>query len=87
MRLKLFCLSVFCFISISCSSKPKTKLVVFLVTDQMRPDHLSRFKNLYDGGFKWLVENSISFQNTFHQHGYTATATGHFAIASGNHPG
>jgi predicted AlkP superfamily pyrophosphatase or phosphodiesterase len=53
----------------------------------MRPDHLSRFKNLYDGGFKWLVENSISFQNTFHQHGYTATGPGHFAIASGNHPG
>ena len=87
MRLKLFSLFVFCFFSISCSSKPKTKLVVFLVTDQMRPDHLSRFKNLYSGGFKWLVENSISFQNTFHQHGYTATGPGHFAIASGNHPG
>jgi len=53
----------------------------------MRPDHISRFKDLYEGGFKWLVDNSSSFQNAFHQHGYTATGPGHFAIASGKYPG
>jgi predicted AlkP superfamily pyrophosphatase or phosphodiesterase len=87
LRLRLLCLFTFCLFSISCSSKPETKLVVFLVADQMRPDHLSRFKNLYKGGFKWLIENGFSFQKAFHQHGYTATGPGHFAIASGKHPG
>ena len=68
-------------------SKPQTKLVVVLVADQMRPDHFSRFGELYKGGLKWLNDNGISFENAFHQHGYTATGPGHFAIGSGKYPG
>ena len=33
------------------------------------------------------MDNSLSFQNAFHQHGYTATGPGHFAIGSGMYPG
>ena len=71
----------------SCASEKKIKLVVVLVADQMRPDHFSRFSKLYSGGLKWLMDNSLSFQNAFHQHGYTATGPGHFAIGSGMYPG
>ena len=41
----------------------------------------------YKGGLQWLSNNGISFENAFHQHGYTATGPGHFSIGSGNHPG
>jgi len=71
----------------SCASEKKTNLVVVLVADQMRPDHFSRFSKLYSGGLKWLMDNSLSFQNAFQQHGYTATGPGHFAIGSGMYPG
>ena len=87
MKLKLLGLVVLSFLFNSCISKPKTKLVVVLVADQMRPDHFSRFGDLYRGGLKWLIDNGISFENAFHQHGYTATGPGHFAIGSGNYPG
>ena len=87
MKLKFFGLVVLSLLLNSCTSKQKTKLVVVLVADQMRPDHFSRFGELYKGGLQWLSNNGISFENAFHQHGYTATGPGHFAIGSGNHPG
>ena len=87
MKLILLGLVVLSFLLNSCTSKPKTKLVVVLVADQMRPDHFSRFGELYKGGLKWLSDNGISFENAFHQHGYTATGPGHFTIGSGNYPG
>ena len=65
----------------------KPKLVVFLVVDQMRPDLLTRFDHLYDGGFKWLIDNGIWYTNTHHEHSYTATGPGHTAIGYGQHPG
>ena len=80
MKLKLFGLVVLSLLLNSCTFKQKTKLVVVLVADQMRPDHFSRFGELYKGGLQWLSNNGISFENAFHQHGYTATGPGHFAI-------
>ena len=67
-------------------SKPPT-LVVLLVVDQMRPDLLTRFDDLYKGGFRWLMDNGIWFTNTHHEHSYTATGPGHTAIGFGQHPG
>ena len=87
MKLKLLGLVALSFLLNSCTFKPKIKLVVVLVADQMRPDHFSRFGDLYKGGLKWLIDNGISFENAFHQHGYTATGPGHFAIGSGKYPG
>ena len=87
MKIILFGLLTSLLFFTSCASEKKTKLVVVLVADQMRPDHFSRFSKLYSGGLKWLMDNSLSFQNAFHQHGYTATGPGHFAIGSGMHPG
>ena len=63
MKLKLFGLVVLSLLLNSCTFKQKTKLVVVLVADQMRPDHFSRFGELYKGGLKWLSDNGISFEN------------------------
>jgi len=77
------------FFSFSCSNSnpPKPKLVITLVVDQMRPDLLTRFDNLYTGGFRWLIDHGIWFTNTHHEHSYTATGPGHTAIGFGQHPG
>ena len=63
------------------------KLVILLVVDQMRPDLLTRFDDLYSGGFRWLIDNGIWFTDTHHEHSYTATGPGHTAIGFGQHPG
>ena len=51
---------------VSCDNHKPTKLIILLVGDQMRPDHLSRFESLYTGGFKWLLENSVVFDSAYH---------------------
>ena len=77
------------FFSLSCNnSQPQIpKLVITLVVDQMRPDLLTRFDDLYTGGFRWLMDHGIWFTDAHHEHSYTATGPGHFAIGSGQYPG
>ena len=75
------------FTSCSSISYKKPKLVVMLVVDHMRPDLLTRFDDIYDGGFRWLIDNGVWFSNTHHNHSYTATGPGHTAIGYGQHPG
>ena len=66
----------------TCTGAPTAppKLVILLVVDQMRPDLLTRFNDLYRGGFRWLIDQGIWFTNTHHEHSYTATGPGHTAI-------
>ena len=80
-------LSVVFFLSSCSSDLSKNKLIVLFVVDHMRPDILNRFDDLFTGGFRWLIDNGVFFTNNFHEHGYTATGPGHFAIATGKHPG
>ena len=77
------------FLLVSCTNhrENKPKLVVLLVVDHMRPDLLTRFDDLYQGGFRWLIDHGIWFTNTFHEHSYTATGPGHTAISFGQFPG
>ena len=67
-------------------SKPP-RLIVLLVVDQMRPDLLTRFADLYRGGFRWLMDNGIWFTDAHHEHSYTATGPGHTAIGYVQYPG
>ena len=85
--LGLFCTAAF--VSFFCTASPPAtpKLVITLVVDQMRPDLLTRFDNLYTGGFRWLMDHGIWFTNTHHEHSYTATGPGHTAIGFGQYPG
>jgi len=86
---KLFILSLLSTIFlITCSKKPKIpKLVVFIVIDQSTPSIINKYKHLFIGGYSWLFEHGIQFQNAFHDHGMTTTAPGHYAISTGIHPG
>ncbi|MEO5944514.1 MAG: alkaline phosphatase PafA [Ferruginibacter sp.] len=76
---------VICFSSFAQTAKPK--LVVGLVIDQMRWDYLYRFKDLYtEGGFKRLLSQGNSCDNTLIQYVPTYTAVGHTCIFTGSVP-
>lgn len=66
----------------------RPKLVVGIVIDQMRWDYLYRFYNLYkpDGGFKRLLNQGFSCENTLIPYIPTFTACGHTSIYTGSVP-
>lgn len=65
----------------------RPKLVVGLVIDQMRWDYLYRFYNRYGkGGFKRLLNEGFSAENTFIPYTPTYTGCGHASIYTGSVP-
>jgi predicted AlkP superfamily pyrophosphatase or phosphodiesterase len=65
----------------------KPKLVVGIVIDQMRWDYLYRFKKLYTAnGFKRLLGEGFSCDNTFIPYTPTYTAPGHTCVYTGSIP-
>ena len=65
----------------------RPKLVVFIVCDQATPEILKKYDHLFTGGFRWLIDHGIQFDQTYHEHGNTVTGPGHFALSSGLYPG
>ncbi|MFW0718797.1 alkaline phosphatase PafA [Pedobacter sp. N23S346] len=69
------------------SEVARPKLVVGLVVDQMRWDYLYRYYNRYtNGGFKRLINEGFSVENTFIPYTPTYTACGHSCIYTGSVP-
>lgn len=64
----------------------KPKLVVFVIVDQMRADHLTRFAGVYRNGFARLIRDGAIFTNAHHDHSYTVTAAGHATLSTGAFP-
>jgi len=65
----------------------RPKLVVGLVVDQMRWDYLYRYYGRYsNGGFKRLINQGFSAENTFIPYTPTYTACGHASIYTGSVP-
>jgi len=65
----------------------RPKLVVGLVIDQMRWDYLYRYYELYSaGGFKRLLTQGYSFENTLIPYTPTYTAAGHTCVYTGSVP-
>jgi predicted AlkP superfamily pyrophosphatase or phosphodiesterase len=77
-------------INISAQAQAQTlqrpKLVVGIVVDQMRWDYLYRYYDRYDanGGFKRLLTQGFSCENTMIPYTPTVTACGHSSIYSGS---
>lgn len=76
------------------TSKPKQqeterpKLVVGIMVDQMRWDFLYRYYNRYlpNGGFKRMLNNGFTCDNTFIPYAPTVTACGHSCVYTGSVP-
>ena len=65
----------------------RPKLVVGIVVDQMRWDYLYRYYDRYSaGGFKRLLNEGFSCENTFINYTPTVTACGHSTIFTGAPP-
>ena len=65
----------------------RPKLVVGLVTDQMRWDYLYRYMSHYgEGGFKRLLNEGYSCENTRIPYVPSVTAIGHSCIYTGSVP-
>ena len=73
------------------SSQPydgkRPKLVVGMVVDQMRWDFLYRYYDRYsDNGFRRLIRQGFSAENTFIPYAQTVTAAGHACVYTGSVP-
>ena len=92
MSKKLLFLFVLLFSSNFLFSQPvktqqKPKLVVGIVVDQMRWDYLYRYYDRYgNGGFKRLLNDGFSCENTFINYLPSYTAVGHTVIFTGSIP-
>jgi predicted AlkP superfamily pyrophosphatase or phosphodiesterase len=65
----------------------RPKLVVGIVVDQMRWDYLYRYYDRYEaGGFKRMLSEGFSCENTFITHLPSFTAVGHSTIYTGSVP-
>ncbi|WP_261387382.1 alkaline phosphatase PafA [Chitinophaga pinensis] len=65
----------------------RPRLVVGIVVDQMRWDYLYRYSNRYtDGGFKRLLKDGFSCENTLINYTPTITACGHTCVYTGSVP-
>lgn len=65
----------------------KPKLIVGVVVDQMRWDYLYRYSNRYAaGGFKRLLQEGFSCENTLINYTPTITACGHTCVYTGSVP-
>jgi hypothetical protein len=66
----------------------RPKLVVGIIVDQMRWDYLYRFYNVYEpsGGFKTLLNQGFSCDNTLMPYLPTVTAVDHTCVYTGSVP-
>jgi len=65
----------------------RPKLVVGIVVDQMRYDYLYRYWNKYgNNGFKRLIQDGFSYENTHYNYVPTYTGPGHASIYTGTTP-
>ena len=62
------------------------RLILLVVIDQLRYDYLTRFEDLYTGGFRKLLEKGALFTEARYRHGVNVTAVGHATIVTGRHP-
>lgn len=67
--------------------KPKPKLIVGIVVDQMRQEYLYRFADRYrEGGFKRLMNEGFMMKNGHYNYIPTYTGPGHASIYTGATP-
>lgn len=87
-KLSFLLLSLFLSIySISRAQVDRPKLVVGLMVDQMRWDYLYRFADRYgDKGFKRILKDGFSCENTIINYIPTYTAIGHSSVYTGSVP-
>ena len=62
------------------------KLVVLIVLDQFRAEYLTRNdRHFGKGGFRWLKEHGVTYEQAHYGHAATYTSPGHACLISGSY--
>jgi len=65
----------------------KPRLILQITVDQLRGDlHRRYLPNMGKGGFRYLLENGVVYEDAHHAHATTETIVGHATLATGAHP-
>ena len=65
----------------------RPKLILQITVDQLRADLPRRFYDRFgEGGFRYLMERGIRYDNAHHGHANTETVVGHTTLATGADP-
>lgn len=68
-------------------AKAKPKLILQITVDQLRGDlHRRYLPKMGAGGFRYLLEEGVVYENAHHAHANTETIVGHATLATGAHP-
>lgn len=63
------------------------RLILQITVDQLRGDLPRRYlAKMGSGGFRYLLENGVVYDNAHHAHAATETIVGHATLATGAHP-
>jgi len=62
------------------------RLVVFISIDQMRADHLERYRQLYTAGFQKMLSGGTAFSNAGLNYAISSTGPGHATLSTGVYP-
>src|SRR4051812_25478759 len=69
------------------AEKPRVKLAVLVVFDQMRGDYPEKWKPLFGpGGFVRMQTEGATFTRCYYPYGTTTTAPGHASLLTGTCP-
>jgi len=89
-RVNAFVFSVCSLLMLTASSAyadSQPKLVLQITVDALRGDLINRFNQvLGEGGFRYLLEEGIYYNNAHYQHANTETIVGHTSLATGAVP-
>ncbi len=65
----------------------KPRLILQITVDQLRGDlHRRYLPNMGGGGFRYLLEKGVVYEDAHHAHANTETIVGHATLATGAHP-
>jgi hypothetical protein len=71
----------------SVEKSPAPRLVLQITVDQLRGDLPQRYlARMGEGGFRYLLDSGIVYENAHHKHANTETIVGHTTLATGAHP-
>ena len=74
-------------ISAFAEQQDRPKLVLEIVVDQLRGDMPDMVLDRLDsGGFRYLTEKGVWYQNAHHPHANTETIVGHVTLSTGAYP-
>ena len=68
-------------------TRERPRLILQITVDQLRGDLPLRYRGGFgEGGFRYLLEEGIYYDDAHHAHANTETVVGHATLATGAHP-